>query len=87
MSTTVTSKGQVTIPRRVRDLLGIGPGSKVDFERAPGWADRSGQAEQEGSESFCQTAWACRQGNEYRRDHGIDARRSLTLVDTNILLD
>ena len=35
MSTTVTSKGQVTIPKRVRDLLGIGPGSKVDFERAP----------------------------------------------------
>jgi antitoxin PrlF len=35
MSTTVTSKGQVTIPKRVRDLLGISPGSKVDFERAP----------------------------------------------------
>ena len=35
MSTTDTSKGQVTIPKRVRELLGIGPGSKVDFERAP----------------------------------------------------
>lgn len=35
MSTTVTSKGQVTIPKRVRDLLGIGPGSQIDFERAP----------------------------------------------------
>jgi antitoxin PrlF len=35
MSTTVTSKGQVTIPKRVRDLLGIGPGSEVDFQRAP----------------------------------------------------
>ena len=34
MSTTVTSKGQVTIPKRVRDLLGIGPGSTIDFERA-----------------------------------------------------
>ena len=34
MSTTVTSKGQVTIPKRVRDLLGIGPGSAIDFERA-----------------------------------------------------
>ena len=34
MSTTVTSKGQVTIPKRVRDLLGIGPGSQIDFERA-----------------------------------------------------
>ncbi|MGE3144359.1 MAG: AbrB/MazE/SpoVT family DNA-binding domain-containing protein [Pseudorhodoplanes sp.] len=33
MSTTVTSKGQVTIPKQVRDLLGIVPGSVVDFER------------------------------------------------------
>jgi len=34
MSTTVTAKGQVTIPKPVRDLLGITPGSKVDFRRA-----------------------------------------------------
>lgn len=34
MSTTVTAKGQVTIPKPVRDLLGIEPGSKVDFRRA-----------------------------------------------------
>ncbi len=31
--TTVTTKGQVTIPKPVRDLLGIVPGSKVDFVR------------------------------------------------------
>jgi antitoxin PrlF len=35
MATTVTAKGQVTIPKAVRDLLGITPGSKVDFHRAP----------------------------------------------------
>lgn len=34
MSTTVNSKGQVTIPKAVRDLMGIGPGSTVDFKRA-----------------------------------------------------
>lgn len=34
MSTTVTSKGQVTIPKAVRDLLDIQPGSEVDFRRA-----------------------------------------------------
>jgi AbrB family looped-hinge helix DNA binding protein len=32
MPTTVTSKGQVTIPKKVRDYLGIEPGSAVDFE-------------------------------------------------------
>ncbi|WP_108046621.1 AbrB/MazE/SpoVT family DNA-binding domain-containing protein [Bosea sp. 124] len=31
MATTVTSKGQVTIPKPVRDRLGIKPGSAVDF--------------------------------------------------------
>ncbi len=31
MATTVTSKGQVTIPKAVRELLGI----KVDFHRTP----------------------------------------------------
>jgi AbrB family looped-hinge helix DNA binding protein len=28
----VTSKGQVTIPQRVRRRLGIAPGSEVEFE-------------------------------------------------------
>lgn len=28
----ITSKGQVTIPKRIRDRLGLGPGSEVAFE-------------------------------------------------------
>ena len=32
MATTVTSKGQVTIPKQVRDALHVGPGSLVEFE-------------------------------------------------------
>ena len=32
MATNVTSKGQVTIPKKVRDRLGIEAGSAVDFE-------------------------------------------------------
>lgn len=32
MSTAVTSKGQVTIPKPVRDLLGIETGTQVDFQ-------------------------------------------------------
>ncbi len=34
MATTVTSKGQVTIPKPVRDRLGIAPGDAVAFELA-----------------------------------------------------
>jgi antitoxin PrlF len=34
VAVTVTRKGQVTIPKPVRDRLGINPGSKVDFEVA-----------------------------------------------------
>lgn len=32
MSTTVTSKGQVTIPKAVRDILGLKPGMRVEFQ-------------------------------------------------------
>jgi antitoxin PrlF len=31
-SSTLTIKGQVTIPKRLRDYLGISPGDKVRFE-------------------------------------------------------
>lgn len=34
----VTSKGQVTIPQDVRKLLGITPGSEVDFQVDEGGA-------------------------------------------------
>jgi len=30
---TVTAKGQITIPKAVRDALGVKPGSRVDFRR------------------------------------------------------
>ena len=32
--TKLTAKGQVTIPRRVREYLGLRPGSEVDFDVA-----------------------------------------------------
>jgi antitoxin PrlF len=32
MATTLTTKGQVTIPKKIRDVLHIGPGSAVEFE-------------------------------------------------------
>ena len=33
MAATVTAKGQITIPKAVRDALGVKPGSKVEFRR------------------------------------------------------
>jgi antitoxin PrlF len=35
MGSRVTRKGQITIPKRVRDYLGIEPGSMVEFEPTP----------------------------------------------------
>ncbi|MDD3517171.1 MAG: type II toxin-antitoxin system PrlF family antitoxin [Chromatiales bacterium] len=32
MSATLTSKCQVTIPKHIRDSLGLGPGSQIDFD-------------------------------------------------------
>lgn len=31
MTTTLTSKGQVTIPKQIRDALGMSPGCSVQF--------------------------------------------------------
>ena len=35
MATKLTSKGQVTVPKNVRDYLGLKPGEPVAFERLP----------------------------------------------------
>lgn len=35
MAVRLTSKGQVTVPKRVRDYLRLRPGSAVDFEVRP----------------------------------------------------
>lgn len=32
MSTTMTRKGQVTVPKKIRDALGITPGAEVTFD-------------------------------------------------------
>ncbi len=40
MQSTMTSKGQVTVPKAVREFLGLKPGSRVAFRRT-----QSGQVE------------------------------------------
>lgn len=32
---TMTSKGQITVPKEIREALGLTPGAKVDFVRRP----------------------------------------------------
>ena len=31
MFTTITSKGQLTLPKKIRDILNLRPGNKVEF--------------------------------------------------------
>ncbi|MDX8525043.1 AbrB/MazE/SpoVT family DNA-binding domain-containing protein [Mesorhizobium sp. MSK_1335] len=55
----VTTKGQVTIPKQIRDHLGIGPGSEVEFlatdEGARLVAVNENLSEEEASHKFRKT--------------------------------
>lgn len=35
MNSTISSKGQITVPKAVRDTLGLRPGTHVEFEVTP----------------------------------------------------
>ena len=37
MSNQVTTKGQVTIPKKIHNYLGIKPGTAVEFRADQGW--------------------------------------------------
>lgn len=50
MSTTLTVKGQVTIPKQIRDALGLRPGMPVDFK-----VNREGQVVIQNAEASAQT--------------------------------
>lgn len=55
----VTTKGQVTIPKEIRDHLGIGPGSEVEFvpteDGARVIAVHENMSQEEASRKFSQT--------------------------------
>ncbi len=50
MSTTLTVKGQVTIPKQIRDALGLRPGMPVDFA-----VNQEGQVVIQSAEAAAQT--------------------------------
>jgi AbrB family looped-hinge helix DNA binding protein len=57
MGTRVTTKGQVTIPKAIRDELGIKPGDELEFVRVNG-SIRVVRAE--GDDPFAQWRGACK---------------------------
>ena len=68
----VTEKGQITIPKDIRDALGIGAGTEVEFERdnetivvrkARGSSDQGAPARRAASRSR-------RHRYDHQRDHG-----------------
>ena len=68
MATTVTSKGQVTIPKPVRDHLGIVPGSQVEFRRIDNGSIVIEKADAPAPRS-------CRSRHVDRPDHGVTSWR------------
>ena len=36
MTTTISSKGQITVPVRIREALGLVPGTRLELELGPG---------------------------------------------------
>ena len=93
MATTITSKGQVTIPKHIRDALQLEPGSSVDFA-----VNREGEvvlqrAKQTSGAQECRRP-LCRRTRSRRsemanpRPDEAAARRAVMLiVDTNVLVD
>ena len=97
MGMPVTVKGQVTIPKPIRDRLGLTPGSRVEFEVdgqgrvVPFQAGVAGGAApgRPGSLPATHGHGERTGGHVHRRDHEAhrERGRGLTLVDTNVLLD
>ena len=94
MPTTLTSKGQVTIPKRIRDALHLLPGTAVEFAvNAGGEVVLHAAVAAEGRaprtpRSFRRRAWQGRCQVEHRRvDEAASWRRLMLLVDTNVLVD
>jgi len=98
MATTVTVKGQITLPKAVREAAGIRPGDRVIVTGAArGRSDRRAGGGARSVRRLSQAADGDRQAPAARRrpvwqndiggNHGAPARRGLTLIDNNVLID
>ncbi len=86
----ITSKGQVTIPREIREHAGLLPHTEVDFEfdgkvvrLLPA---RNRKRTGRGARFVAHLRGTRRRCNEHGRNNGIDQRRRMTpiLVDSNV---
>lgn len=80
MGTIVTSKGQVTIPKAVRDRLGIKPGTEVQFEPTEDGRfllTTAGRKRSLKKKSLRAPSWNGDRKDEHGRDHGSHAGRKL----------
>ena len=72
----VTEKGQVTIPKDLRDALGIGAGTEVEFERRQdAIVVRKAKAALLGATVSSGSCGSRRRTDDDRRDHGPDPSR------------
>jgi AbrB family looped-hinge helix DNA binding protein len=85
----VSTKGQVTIPREIRNQLGLLPRTQVEFELAKDHArirkaSRTAAPGQEGAPGARNPARYSGNWHEHQRNHGIDARRGADSQETQV---
>jgi antitoxin PrlF len=68
MTTTISSKGQITVPVEIREMLGLAPGTRLDIRLGP---DGTFLAAKTKEESF------------FTRFKGVGAKASLPYRDSN----
>ncbi len=93
MSTNITSKGQVTVPKTVRDALGLKSGSAVDFSVSDSGQVVLSKAGSGGNKAAQPDRFEAARGKAQVRWRTKDLmalpawRRRMILVDTNVLVD
>ena len=72
MTTTISSKGQITVPVEIREALGLAPGTRIDIQLGPSGTFLATKAKEE---SF------------FAKFKGIAGNRKLPYADSNTAMD